>query len=175
MELKTVLLIVLCCCFLWRLRLRLRVSKRTIISPALTTVLLGFAVMVAHLLFAKFLWGFPWAGFVAGISSAAMVAPGIGYFYVRRRRHSCPIRHSGIDTAFSEPSRGAGILPPRFTGEMREVGIVENRQEAAQFVMQVPRWPRCKPLGIPIPPRMAQNRCNRTQKNHPAQLPNPRF
>jgi hypothetical protein len=49
-------------------------------------MLLGFAVVVAHLLIAKLIWGFPWRGVVEGIPFVAIVALGFGYFYVWCRR-----------------------------------------------------------------------------------------
>ncbi len=197
-ETKTGLLIILCSYFLWRLRLvHLRLSNRAL-SPTLITVLLGFGVIVAHLLIAKWLWGFPWADVEMGSPVVAVVALDIGYFYIRCKKLSAPRRDSGIIETFHEPAVGrthANLSARstggnggdsatceerrpchlRFTTEMRGLGILETSREIFQCTAHVPRWPRCKPLGIPVPPRMAQNRCNRTQKKHPAQLPNVRF
>ena len=182
-EMRTGLLIVLCCYFLWRLRLvHLRLSNRAI-SPTVITVLLGFAVIVAHLLIAKWLWDFPWADVVTGLPVIAVVALDIGYFYVRCRKYSPPIRDGEFARSFLEPGRADVWVGrdrrPRistvFTAPIRNGGVAENLDDAAPFCVHIARWPRCKSLAIPIRPRMAQNRCNRTQKKHSMQLPNNRF
>jgi len=187
---KTGFLILMCCYFLWRLRLvRLRLSNWAI-SPTLITLLLGFAVIVAHLSIAKWLWGFPWADVAMGFPVVAVVALDFGYFYVRSRQLSLPKRDPEIVETFFEPGGtdplvggkpGRAGLPVSQGARDREwrsigdSGIVETSLEGTQPAAYFPRWPRCKSLGIPIPPCMAQNRCSRTQKKHPAQLPNTRF
>jgi hypothetical protein len=147
------------------------------------TVLLGFAVIVAHLLLAKWLWGFPWADVVMGFPVVAVVAIDMGYFYLRCRKLSAPKRDLEIVDVFDESAFGGGSgtcearrpCHLRITTGMRDLGILEIPRDAAQFPAQIQRWPRCKPLRIPTRPRMAQNRCIRTQKKHPGQLPNVRF
>ncbi|HXC34828.1 MAG TPA: hypothetical protein VNV43_03080 [Candidatus Acidoferrales bacterium] len=145
-----------------------RPSNRAI-SPTLTPVLLGIAVIVAHLLLAKLLWGFPWAGFVVGLSLVAFLTLGIGYFYVWFRRPGRATQESEIveilDKALLGRTHANQSAGPAF----------EGGGDGGNAVCKMCRLIRGPQPPIRVLSPMAQKRCNKTQKNSRAQLPNLRF
>jgi hypothetical protein len=203
-EIRAGLLILLCGYVFGCVRLlRRRLSNRAI-SPTLTAIALGFAVIAAHLLIVKWFWGFPWAGVLEGILLVAILAPAIGYFCVLWKRPSEPMRDSSITETFLElggtfhdPSTLVGRMPSHgvpawFNAATCDSKIVETStgpdraddpvsQDALQSAIPSIPWPQCNPPAIRAgraanrTSHMAQNRCNRTQKKNRAQLPNVRF
>lgn len=155
------------CCAFWRLRLR--ISNRAI-SPTLTTVLLGFSVIVAHLLLAKLLWGFPWGGVMVGTSLVAMAAPGVGYFCTWYRQREQPMRDSGIVEILDKPSLGRAHADR--SGDHAGAGDVEGNGCPACVERRLCHRPQS---AIRLSSGVAQNRCKKTQKNLRPQLPNLRF
>ncbi|HEX3628364.1 MAG TPA: hypothetical protein VH280_23395 [Verrucomicrobiae bacterium] len=141
------------------------ISNRAM-SPTLTPILLGFLVVASHLLLAKLLWGFAWAGFVVGLSLVMFLASGIGYFYRWYQRPAKAMCDSEIVEILDKPSLGRTCLD-------QSPGLASDGNGSVACHGCRP-YPRPQPA-IRIPSPLAQKRCNQAQKNSRSQLPNRRF
>jgi hypothetical protein len=135
-----------------------------------TVFLLGVGVIAAHLLLAKMLWGFPWAGFVVGLSLTTFLAPGVGYIYIRSRRPAPAMRDAEIVEILDKPS-----LKRAYANHFARPAFEGDSESGGNAICKVCRLIRGPQPAIRILSPMAQNRCKKTQNKSRPQLPNRRF